>query len=398
MNRILTIAHPWATLCLMLTLLASCSEKTIDPSTPLPPTDATPIAFSTEDAFTKAVISDVADLQADPNGFRVWGWFEGITSGHMFYEDDQKRNDGTTVTYTNSTWTYSPTRYWMNGTYDFAAIYPAAVTTVEGETTTTTPINGTYAPASGTTVLTVPNFDVTTQADLCVAFNTNIDGSNPPIIDEETGAKGVALNFQHTLSLVQIELKLDKADFFECETDDDGKIILDEETGEPNIVVENGEKQRRGYGRVAIAGLNNIAATGNLSANKQTDISLNWETSGTIPTLRHYNTATPVELSDVYAGVLGDGLLVIPQEIKSNEELYVNVMINFPGVTDNVINKEYIIPLKDYLSKWEPNKKYIIQMTVTQEFLINFSVTTINDWNNERLGDFTIGDNTTTNS
>ena len=200
MSKVNNIAHRLVPLCLLLVALAGCrKEDTPAPDTP----SGTPIAFTPETA-TKAAVSGVEDIQNDPNGFRVWSWFQGTTSGPMFGAD------GTPVTYDTATsaWTYEPTRYWMNGIYDFAAIYPAAITTGEGEAATTTAIAGTYAPATagGAPVLTVPNFDATTQADLLVAFNNGTDGTG---INGATPPSVVNLNFKHALTKINIRIEQD---------------------------------------------------------------------------------------------------------------------------------------------------------------------------------------------
>ena len=200
MSKVNNIAHRLVPLCLLLVALAGCrKEDTPAPDTP----SGTPIAFTPETA-TKAAVSGVEDIQNDPNGFRVWSWFQGTTSGPMFGAD------GTPVTYDTATsaWTYERTRSWMNGIYDFAAIYPAAITTGEGEAATTTAIAGTYAPATagGAPVLTVPNFDATTQADLLVDFNNGTDGTG---INGATPPSVVNLNFKHALTKINIRIEQD---------------------------------------------------------------------------------------------------------------------------------------------------------------------------------------------
>ena len=355
-------------LCLALASLAGCSKQNISPSDGLDPSSGNPIAFEAEDAFTKAVVSDKTDIQNDPNGFRVWSWFQGTTSGPMF------GTDGTQVTYDTATsaWTYSPTRYWMNGNYDFAAIYPAAITTGEGDAATTTAIAGTYAPATtgGTPVLTVPNFDATTQADLLVAFNTGINGATPP--------DAVHLTFQHALSCIQLKLKLNEKDFFVEDPDPDnaGQTI----------------KKQVGYAFVSILGFNNIATSGNMTATKSEDVSINWTLSSISNSVRLNYTDNPLQVTLEEQQFLGDeGLLMMPQGLaQGTGELYLQVIIYPLGVASESITKEFFVPLKAGVSEWKPNTKYIYTGVITQDLVIDFNVTTINAWENETLGGFIV--------
>lgn len=359
MSKVNNIAHRLVPLCLLLVALAGCrKEDTPAPDTP----SGTPIAFTPETA-TKAAVSGVEDIQNDPNGFRVWGWFQGTTSGPMFGAD------GTQVTYEYDTtletyvWTYSPTRYWMNGNYDFAAIYPAAITTGEGEAATTTKIAGTYAPATtgGTPVLTVPNFDATTQADLLVAFKTGINGLTHPDY--------VTLDFKHVLSNVQLRLTLDEDDFFEP--------------------TEDGGKRQVGYAYVSIVGFNNISTTGTLTASGS---SVQWGSYGNGQMRLNY-TDNPLQVTLERQDFFGeDGLLVIPQEFADKDgELYIRVVINNSiGSNSESITKEFKVPLASVIDEWLPNAKYIFEGVITQELMIEFNVIKVNNWQDEPLGGFIV--------
>lgn len=358
MSKVNNIAHRLVPLCLLLVALAGCrKEDTPAPDAP----SGTPIAFTPETA-TKAAVSGVEDIQNDANGFRVWSYFQGTTSGPMFGAD------GTQVTYDTATsaWTYSPTRYWMNGNYDFAAIYPAAITTGEGDAATTTAIAGTYAPATtgGTPVLTVPNFDATTQADLLVAFNTGINGATPP--------DAVDLTFQHALSCIQLKLMLDEKDFFNSETG-----------------------QQIGRASVTISGLNDISTVGTLSATKTDNVTYSWTPSTPNGQLRvnHIDNPIPVVLEgyEQYNYLGENGLLVIPQSLTDSGQFYLQVTIYPLGNADESITKEFNIPLLSArVSKWEPNTKYIYTGIVTQDLVINFTVTRVNAWETENLGGFNV--------
>lgn len=357
MNRKNNISCLWIVLCLALASLAGCSKQNISPSDGLDPSSGNPIAFEAEDAFTKAVVSDKTDIQNDPNGFRVWSWFQGTTSGPMF------GTDGTPVTYdaNTSAWTYSPTRYWMNGIYDFAAIYPAAITTGEGETAVTTPINGTYAPASTGAVptLTVPDFDVTSQTDLLVAFNNGTDGTG---INGATPPEAVNLSFQHALSLIQLELSLDKDDFYSPT-----------ETGVEQI----------GYAFVSESGFNNIPTKLRLDATSCDDMT--WTSLAVSDYHIIYEEALEIDKAKHFFGE--DGTLVMPQVLDDKAHLYFKVSILFPGISDRPITKDYNIQLNTLTTKeWLPGKKYKYIGTIDQDFTIDFSVVRVNNWIDDTLG------------
>ena len=339
-------------LCLALASLAGCSKQNISPSDGLDPSSGNPIAFEAEDAFTKAAVSDKTDIQNDPNGFRVWSWFQGTTAGPMF------GTEGTPVTYdaNTSAWTYSPTRYWMNGIYNFAAVYPASV-------------SATYAATDGALALTVADFDVTDQHDLLVAFNNGTDGTG---INGATPPEAVNLSFQHALSCIQLKLKLDEEDFFNSETG-----------------------QQIGRANVTIAGFNDISIEGTLSASKTDNIAYSWEPSDPNGQLRvnHIDNPIPVVLEgyEQYSYLGEDGLLVIPQSLtNSNGQLYLQVTIYPLGNADESITKEFNVPLSAGVPKWEPNTKYIYTGVVTQDLVIDFTVTRVNAWVTENLGGFIV--------
>ena len=349
----------------MLVAIAACTKTDIKPNDDLAnalnPSSGAPIALASQDASPKADgVTDVDAFNAvRAGGFKVWSWFQGTTAGAMFGEN------GTIVTDVNyvadlpegqtqpaPNWTYSPVRYWLNGTYDFAAVYPSTA-------------SGTYRPAENSTtpVLTVENFDVTNQDDLLVAFNTGIDGSK----GSENGP--VDLTFQHALSCVQLKLSLDEDDFFEP--------------------AEDGGKRQVGYAYVSIVGFNNIATTGSLYATKTTASSIVWGSYGPMDTndpskpvgqMRLNYTDNPLQVTLQEQYVFGNsGHLVLPQQfISDNAELYMQVIIYPLGHAGEKITKEYHIPLSSGVPEWEPNKKYIYTGVLTQELVIDFSVTQFN--------------------
>lgn len=352
MSKVNNIAHRLVPLCLLLVALSGCrKEDTPAPDTP----SGTPIAFTPETA-TKAAVSGKEDIQNDPNGFRVWGWFQGTPD-----TDDTPVFDGTSVTYVDDNWTYQHTRYWMNGNYDFAAIYPAAITTGEGEAATTTKIAGTYAPATagGTPVLTVPNFDATTQADLLVAFNNGTDGTG---INGATPPDAVNLTFQHALSLIQLELSLDMDDFYSPT-----------ETGVEQI----------GYAFVSESGFNNIPTKLRLDATSY-DV-MTWTSLAVSDYHIIFEEALEVDKAEYFLG--DDGTLVMPQLLDDNVQLHFKVSILFPGISDRPITKDYNIQLNTLtIKEWLPGKRYKYTGTIYQDFTIDFSVVRVNNWIDDTLG------------
>lgn len=357
-----------AALCLALAALTGCNKKETSPVT------GPVISFNAEDAFTKAVVTDKTDIENDPDGIRVWDWHTSLA-----YPDGTHTFDaaGTQVTYSGGAWTYSPARYWLNGTYTFAAVYPSTVS------------SATYEPVSGgAPALTVPAFDVTSQNDLLVAFNNGPDGSG---INGLTHPDYVTLDFKHVLSRVKIRLKLNEDDFF---------VTTEEEDEEGNKV---NVTRPIGYGYAVAAGFKNISNVGTLSGTNAT----NWgwsrsETSDGQLNLSdmvvEYDSSSEnnesISLGVEYVDILGsDGLFVIPQSFTDNNDanIYFNVGLIFPNISNRLITQEIEVPLNTLTTdSWEPNKVYTYLGTITQEFKIEFSIVSITDWVDDTLGGFIV--------
>ena len=194
-----------ATVALIATAatVISCNKHLPDPALP----QGTAIQFTTEDNWTKA-IADESTLESE--GFRVWGWFKGTTEGHIFYTN--KTDDGTHVTDSNGEWTYDPEnpRYWMNGTYDFFAVYPNAIAA-----------NVTHANDAFTFAYTLPS-NANEQVDILVASSPDIDGS-----DSSVHESGVNLRFEHALCQLSFEATATKSkDEEQSNTNDNLKAII----------------------------------------------------------------------------------------------------------------------------------------------------------------------------
>ena len=161
-----------AALCLALAALTGCNKKETSPVT------GPVISFNAEDAFTKAVVTGVTDIQNDPAGIRVWDWHTSLAYPNGTHTFDAA---GTQVTYSDGAWTYSPLRYWLNGTYDFFAVYPSTLSVTRD--------------ANGFNL----GYSIDTQSDVLVASYNGINGANPP--------ESVLLNFEHMLCQLEFAAK-----------------------------------------------------------------------------------------------------------------------------------------------------------------------------------------------
>ena len=179
MNRKFIISHKWAAACILIAGLIGCSKTSIAPSSdPFDPSSGAPIEFSAQDAFTKAVVTDESDIENDPAGILVWDWHTSLA-----YPNGTHTFDAEQVTYSSElgAWTYSPTRYWLNGTYDFFAVYPSSLSASR--------------EGNGFNV----EYSIDSQSDVLIASQNGIDGSNPP--------EAVVLNFEHMLCQLEFGRK-----------------------------------------------------------------------------------------------------------------------------------------------------------------------------------------------
>jgi hypothetical protein len=320
---------------LMLVAIAACTKTDIKPNDDLTnglnPSSGAPIAFETKDAFTKAVINNKADLEVEGNAFRVWGWFQGTTSGAMF------ETAGTPVTYAkdengNLNWTYTPPRYWMNGTYDFAAVYPST-------------FSGTYKPSdenSTAPVLTVKDFDITKQDDLLVAYNKGIQGAG------RTANDAVNLTFQHVLSSLNVQFCVDQVNIDGVDVN-----VIEAEVRE---IYFNGVSRKGEY------------------------VGDEWTNHSTETTRIGQVLSTRMTLTGDYQTILEEGLLAIPQEMKTGVSLYILADITLP--TGQKMQKSWDLPLSDIpeCTEWEKGKKYLYKATLTAEADIEFEEPSVQLW------------------
>lgn len=330
-----------ATLIALSAVTLSCTKTQIEPETPKGPA----IEFSTKDPWTKA--TDEAALSAlKATGFQVWGWFEGTTSGHIFHSEN-KTDDGTHVTHVDGNWTYSPAKYWMNGLYDFAAVYPFDTPNVK------------YNPVEGTSLLAIQNFDSSTQKDLLVALNSGIDGGNPK------GA--VALNFKHTLTKVNVKIVQD----FDKDPDNDYYIT-----------------------KVTLSNVKTIGTYVTYSDNNTTEYEWVVNNSETGTFIKEFNAPyqSLEELGQL--SVWGDvnvsngkgGLLLIPQNIEENSiriRLDYRYLMDGSDLYKELYAEEYI-PISEDL--WKSNEIVTYIISFAKQTDITFETPTVEPWSSPQTG------------
>lgn len=350
-----------ATLIALSAVTLSCTKTQIEPETPKGPA----IEFSTKDPWTKA--TDEAALSAlKATGFQVWGWFEGITSGHIFHSEG-KTDDGTHVTHVDGNWTYSPAKYWMNGLYDFAAVYPFDTPDVTFNPQTDDKGN---TILDGKPVLTIQNFDSSTQKDLLIALNSGTDGNG---INGGEPQGTVALNFKHALT---------KIDF---------KIYQDLEIDNTNTY------------HITKFILMNVNSTGSyVAAYMGNSILSQWNDLKNTTYQYEKTFSTPVTLSknsndfipiwdDSTTADMREGLLLIPQEIAEG----VNRMkIRIEFILENeagerralFVDKDIPVPASGAPEEWASGKFITYPVLLAAESDLKFATPTVEPWYPSQAG------------
>lgn len=164
--------------------LASCTNEEV-----LNVSDSRAIGFTGTgiDNITKADITST-----DFAKFYVYGGYTGEEKEAVFNKIE--------VTKSGKKWSYSPTQYWIAGTWNFAGY--AAGTCTEGEGNGVTPD---WNNKDGKLSLTI-NSSADNQDDVIFAKSQNIEVSDPA-----TYTDAVSLNFTHLLSKIQFKFIKDKA-------------------------------------------------------------------------------------------------------------------------------------------------------------------------------------------
>lgn len=339
-----------ATLIALSAVTLSCTKTQIEPETPKGPA----IEFSTKDPWTKA--PDKAALEAMRKGsFNVWGWFRGTTNGHVFdateVYDATYNSETDSFSSTTPNWTYDPEnpRYWMNGLYDFTAVYPFDTPDVTFNPQTDDKGN---TILDGKPVLIIQDFNSSTQKDLLVALNTGIDGGNPP--------EYVTLNFKHVLTKVYFKIK------------------------------QNIEEDPSNQYKVTSVSFSNVKNVGSYKATAENG---NWTIDNNTVTNFRENFAEPVLLKNntENGGIVEfypweDGLLLIPHSFQANAMQF-RIEFDYIRVgAEDKVNKRFVEGFIPVSPIWQSNKIVTYELLISQEDNIKFAKPTIKPWEDSQTG------------
>ncbi|WP_302458259.1 fimbrillin family protein [Mediterranea massiliensis] len=283
---------------------ASCTSTLSDE----PATDARAISF-TPAAETRAAVEG-GTLPAD---FLVWGGY----SNTLLFEGETVHPNGS---YENGT------RYWVPGTYNFYAVYPA---TIKDKTTFS---NGS---------LTVKDFDCSATGNAAVDLMTAI----PPSIPYEAGnePQPVAMEFQHELARVNVTIK----------------------TEESTATAVSAKMWGIGY-------------QGNFS---KSNGKAQWETLVQAAEGNTPFTRTAEATIDKLGIPLLNEMLLPPQNITDTQGATIYVSYRYTG--DNTV-KEKRVPLPAIT--WAAGKSYTYTLTIEPDGRIHFDPPTINEWGEAQGG------------
>ena len=356
-----------ATLIALSAVTLSCTKTQIEPENPKGPA----IEFSTKDPWTKA--QDKAALEAMRKGsFNVWGWFRGTTNGHVF--DATEVYDATYNSETDSfssitpNWTYAPEspRYWMNGLYDFAAVYPFDTPNVTFNPQTDEEGNPLL---DGKPVLIIQDFDSSTQKDLLVALNSGPDGNG---INGGEPQGSVALNFKHALT---------KIDF---------KIYQ-------NLEIDNTNTYH-----ITKFTLMNVNSTGSYVAYMENNLLSQWSVIEDNRSQYEKAFSTAVTLSktsgnfisvwdDSTTEDISEGLLLIPQDIIKDGGIQMKIRIEF--ILENeagerralFVDKDIPVPASG-AEEWASGKFITYPVLLAADSDLKFATPTVEPWYSPQAG------------
>lgn len=295
----------WASSLLLLLPAASCTD-TLGGD---PDTDVRAITF-TPAAETRAAVEG-GTLPAD---FLVWGGYEAYP---LLFEGETVHPNGT---YDNGL------RYWVPGTYNFYAVYPA---TIKDKTTFS---NGT---------LTVKNFDCSKTGEDAVDLMTAISPSIP--YEAGNDPQPVAMEFQHELARVNVTIK----------------------TEESTATAVSAQMWGIGY-------------QGNFS---KSNGNAQWETLVQAAEGNTPFTRTAEATIDKLGIPLLNEMLLPPQNITDTQGATIYVSYRYTG--DNTV-KEKRVSLPAIT--WEAGKSYTYTLTIEPDGRIHFDPPTINEWGEAQGG------------
>lgn len=292
------------------------------------------------------------------NGFKVWAQFFGSTTGSMFGDTGTKIYDANENRVgTSPAWEYDNTKYWINGTYHFFALYPESLDIKR---------NADGTPQKDADNNEIPNviynnenfqfgYDVANQVDILVATPDQIafSGTDNP--------STVALNFYHPLCQLEFQ-----------------------------AISKSTDKKAVIYG----VDIYDAASTGTYSfdGNKW-----DWQTpsQSSTNTLIYSSPSVAYDLNGVDYTTVVSGVMMIPQNL---ENIYIKVRYQGlkngqPDIIASEALRLYIEPNTDNQAghtEWIQGKKYTYRLSVTEYDLISFSPPTVTEWNTASGGNFIV--------
>lgn len=317
------------TFILFLTVLSACDRSGTD-------IEMQPIRFDVAD--TKALVTDVSEIKSYGSEMRVRGVYDGQSSDLVILFDNE------TITSNGSSWSYSPTRYWMPGkTMRFASLWPAGCgCTIDGD------LNSRIEMSAFT-----QDVNASEQTDLLFA--------NP--VSASSGS--VSFHFRHLLCNIRFEVAMNAP----------GKTIT-----VSKVVVED----------VHASGSLAMTSTDGSTWSDAWDLSsaVSDLTSGTITpaiVLEQYNDG------GVYKTIPSDGFIVLPQrvnETSSTMRFTVSVRIE-DNVSHERETKDISATLPQYRSiggellaggEWLAGKVIIYRLVVDENSNIIFGKPEVTPW------------------
>ncbi len=258
--------------------------------------------------------------------------------------------NGTEVQNNNGTWTYSDTRYWFKGEYNFAAIYPASANAIKNLTYTDNSLSFTYSPA-----------DYTESEDILTATHHRFYESG------ETSK--VAFDFNHIFSRINFVAKVDP-------------------TSSKSFVIE-----RLVLKNVSTSGTYTITPAS--TTTETNDFYSAWtDVSASNGVLFDYQTsveATPEKSYSFFPD--SQALMLIPQAVDENIEVEITY---YPkgdkGAIKTVPANLYLTTAIAHNAEWLRGKTYSYSFTLGDNESIIFNNPTIQSWNEAEGGNYIVTD------
>ena len=319
--------------------LASCQREDV-PHNETPEEIGAPISFSTINASfdTKG-----DDGETSEEGSETGTTTPEISSFHVWASRNATGNDifgarGTTVTYGNNIWIYSPVRYWQTGTYNFAAVSPLSIS--ENVSLSGTINNGKLELTFGTGDY---NWNIESNpTDLLIAEAANIAGRV-----NSTSPQSVRFTFNHLLSQIYFEAK-----------------AADANTSPIEVI------------KVEISG-NNKFVSGLKYDMLATDSKLTWTCSDDGSDSQDISLSDATTLGGSYVPVTPD-VMVLSKDC----DLVVKVTLKDKGNSSSMVVKSATIEN----TGWLPGYRYKYNISVSPDKIL-FDKVTVQEWTTGVVGD-----------